>query len=165
MNRGDRSGVKYGRPILSGLPTVNQTSFFAFTLIHVSVSDSLHQYPQQLVKRPSSELINRTQKVSPKRERTQKYKVYQDRSEATDVLAVTDSFYDPESITSLWLTHLSDTVVEGGRVRIRPFQLKQSTILISVYEFPMLVLDTGVCRGVWRTGQQHAKVAKPARQT
>lgn len=71
MNGGDRSGVRFGRPTLSGLQAVNQMRISSSTLTHVSVSHHLHQHPLQLFKRPSSELINKSQKVFPKRERTQ----------------------------------------------------------------------------------------------
>lgn len=70
MNGGDRSGVKFGRPALFGLQAINQMRISSSTLTHVSVSHHLHQHPQQLFKKPSSEIINKSQKVFPKRERT-----------------------------------------------------------------------------------------------
>ena len=62
MNRGDRSGVKYGWPTPFGLQAINQVRIFASTLTHVPVSNHLHQHPQQLSKRPSQGLMTRSQR-------------------------------------------------------------------------------------------------------
>lgn len=150
MNGGDRSGVKFGRPTLFGLQAVNQMRISSSILTHVLVSHHLHQHPQQLFKRPSSELINKSQKAFPKRERT--LSTWQVETEARQLKlpsVVTDSFSDPETVTSLWPTHLQDTVVERG-IRIRPLQFKQSMILIYLYKFQMLPLDIGAHWGGWR---------------
>ena len=82
-----------------------------------------------------------------------------ERSEATKVLAVRLLLWP-------WISHLTSANSSfrhsgGGRgVRIRPFQLKQSTILMSPYKFQMLLLNTGACTVGAGWHKQHAKSAK-----
>lgn len=137
----------------------------ASTLTHASASGHLHQHPQQLFQRPRSEPIGESQWL-PKERKDSVVQSILGQNLETEVLAATDSFYDPKQLLNLGqLIFKTQWWREEGR-ELYPFgsSCLQFWYLCTNFKCSYWILGHA---GLWGAEvgwhQQHVKNAKPCK--